>query len=129
MLRAMQLLEHVDVLRAMQLLEAAGLCFRVVPPATGAHGGNGMQKHHYGACWPLASKRHLTSPAPQRCCAVPKVLELTKALRKKAAALSKASGRQWTPQEVEQALFAAAVSGGGSSGGAAAGGSGTKRKR
>lgn len=66
--------------------------------------------------------------------AVPKVLELTKALRKKAAALSKASGRPWTPQQVEQALFAAAVGGGssgaaGGSGDAGGRGGGKKRKR
>lgn len=65
-------------------------------------------------------------------CAVPKVLQLTAALRKKAAALSKAGGRQWTAKEVEQALYAASVGGAGgagSSGGGEASGSGKKRKR
>ena len=62
------------------------------------------------------------------------MLELTKALRKKAAALTKASGRQWTPQHVEQALFAAALRGSssgaaGGSGDAGGSGSGKKRKR
>lgn len=61
------------------------------------------------------------------------MLELTKALRKKAAALTKASGLQWTPQHVEQALFAAALGGSsgaaGGSGDACGSGSGKKRKR
>jgi hypothetical protein len=69
--------------------------------------------------------------------AVPKVLELTAALRAKAKQLSKSSGRDWTPADVERCLYAASLAAAGSSGGArgAAGSSGggkatgTKRKR
>ncbi|KAI7837728.1 hypothetical protein COHA_008450 [Chlorella ohadii] len=82
---------------------------------------------------PFSSDEAMLAALNSKDYTVPKVLELTAALRNKAAALSKASGRQWTPREVEQALFAAAVGGGCSA--AAAGGSagasrsGKKRKR
>ncbi|PRW59936.1 hypothetical protein C2E21_1882 [Chlorella sorokiniana] len=86
---------------------------------------------------PFTSDQAMLAALNSKDYTVPKVLELTNALRKKAAALSKASGRQWTAQEVEQALFAAAVGGGSGSSGAAGGssgaaggsGSGKKRKR
>jgi hypothetical protein len=45
--------------------------------------------------------------------AAAKVVQLTEALRGKAASLSADSGRQWSVKEVEQCLFAATVSGGG----------------
>lgn len=71
--------------------------------------------------------------------AVGKVIQLTNALRSKAAALtakalSKPSGRAWTAKDVENALFAAACgSGGASSGGEgsgkAASGKAAKRQR
>lgn len=65
------------------------------------------------------------------------MLDLTHALRGKAAVLSKAGKRAWTAKDVEHALFAAAVaaraaaSGGGSgkASGKGASGSGTKRRR
>lgn len=52
------------------------------------------------------------------------MLELTDALRRKAAALSQAGPRAWTARDVEHALFAAAVRAGARGGGKAVSGSG-----
>lgn len=79
---------------------------------------------------PYASDAAMLGALGSKDYTVKKVLELTAALRGKAAALSEEGGRQWTARDIEMALYGASL-------GApaavevqdTAGGSGHKRKR